>query len=105
MMTSEIEAKIVEELLDDNNYEDWKSCLETYLRREGLWDDVIIGEPRSQQHESGSTDGMTWEVKNKRALDAILISCGETVLKKIPYSGSAHIIWEFLASRYRPRER
>ena len=92
---------IVVELLNKENYADWRAQVQTYLVAEDLWDIVVgaIDEPPSRKpEEDGYEKFKTWRTKNAAALHAIQISCGSEAFSEIRHISSAKIAWETLAA-------
>lgn len=110
---------IVVELLNEENYVDWRVQVRTYLIGEDLWDTVeAIDEPPSSKPEGGDGHGgagdsseeandqfMVWRKKNARALHAIQISCGSEAFSEIRDIDSAKIAWNTLAAKFGSRPR
>lgn len=64
---------IVPEELTEENYENWKACLQNYLIGQGLWDVVSGVECKPEKGEMVSFE--TWRKKNAVALHAMQMSC------------------------------
>ena len=87
---------IVPEELTEDNYENWKACLQNYLIGQGLWDVVSGVDPKPEKHtgEKWETEAFeTWRKKNAMALHAIQMSCGSHALVKIRETDSAKFAW------------
>ncbi|XP_073153984.1 uncharacterized protein [Henckelia pumila] len=90
---------IVPEALNENNYENWKTCLKNYLVGHDLWG-VVSGkfsEPdKRKEHEHDE-----WKKKNALALHAIQLSCGKGVYSKFHEKThlSAQFVWNHLVER------
>ncbi|XVF14930.1 hypothetical protein REPUB_Repub09cG0103500 [Reevesia pubescens] len=87
---------IVSDKLTEQNYENWKECLKSYLISEGLWG-VVSGQENEPEKNGGKHD--FWVKKNAKALHAIQISCGADTIAKIGGNDSAKYQWDRLAEK------
>ncbi|XP_017976287.1 PREDICTED: uncharacterized protein LOC18611805 [Theobroma cacao] len=88
---------IVNDKLTEENYENWKECLKSYLISQGLW-----GVASGDELEPPKTDECRydcWVKKNAKALHAIQISCGAGTIARIGESESAKYEWDRLAEK------
>lgn len=90
---------IVSGKLSEENYENWKECLKSYLISEGLWG-VVSGHETKPEETSEQYD--LWVKKNAKALHVIQISCGADTIAKIGANESAKCHWERLAEKRPP---
>ncbi|KAL6345940.1 hypothetical protein AAG906_025220 [Vitis piasezkii] len=93
---------VVPEELTEDNYENWKACLQSYLIGQGLWDVVSGVDPKPEKltgfiakHEETEAF-QTWRKKNAIALHAIQMSCGADALVTIRETDSAKFAWDHL---------
>lgn len=89
------------EVLNQHNYKDWSSRVETYLLSKDLWD-VVKEEP--PEAENGSAEYKAWRIKNARALHAIKISCGTEMFSFIRDKKKAKHAWEALERMFKSRD-
>ncbi|XP_050378549.1 ankyrin repeat-containing protein NPR4-like [Argentina anserina] len=85
---------IVLELLNQHNYKDWSSQVETYLLAKELWDVVKQPPPNA-----GDVGYKAWKAKDARALHAIKISCGTEMFSFIRASKTAKDAWNVLEKK------
>ncbi|OMO73166.1 hypothetical protein COLO4_27223 [Corchorus olitorius] len=95
-----MEGRIVPELLGNDNYENWKDCMESYLTGKGLWKYVV--EDKDETDED-------WTEKNAAALHAIQVSCSQGILARIRQeitrndsAWTAKAAWSALANYFDP---
>ncbi|XVF61114.1 hypothetical protein PTKIN_Ptkin08bG0102900 [Pterospermum kingtungense] len=88
---------IVSGKLSEENYENWKECLKSYLISEGLWGVVSGQEAEPEKSDEERYD--LWVKKNAKALHAIQISCGADTIAKIGENESAKCHWDRLAEK------
>ena len=96
-----VPTTIVREVLTENNYENWSTCVKWYLVGQDLWEvcqtkDNIPDEAKDPEAFS------VWEKKNAMALHAIQISCSGEKLSQIREETSASYVWDFLQKRAKP---
>nr|XP_011465513.1 PREDICTED: uncharacterized protein LOC101300455 [Fragaria vesca subsp. vesca]XP_011465514.1 PREDICTED: uncharacterized protein LOC101300455 [Fragaria vesca subsp. vesca] len=89
------------EVLNQHNYKDWSSRVETYLLSKDLWD-VVKEEP--PEAENGSAEYKAWRIKNARALHAIKISCGTEMFSFIRDKKKTKHAWEALERMFKSRD-
>ncbi|KAK3211666.1 hypothetical protein Dsin_016372 [Dipteronia sinensis] len=98
-------AGIVTEKLTEENYENWKECLKSYFKAQGLWD-VVTGKeakPEDEDEDETSPKYQEWMRKNAMALHAIQVSCEADTMSKLRGHESAEFEWKLLAEkRYLP---
>nr|KJB18671.1 hypothetical protein B456_003G065800 [Gossypium raimondii] len=75
---------IVSDKLNEENYENWKECLESYLKSQGLWGIVSGEEKEPPQSDKNQYD--LWVKNNAKALHALQISCGAHSIAKFGVS-------------------
>ncbi|KAJ0041318.1 hypothetical protein Pint_27198 [Pistacia integerrima] len=92
-------AGIVTEKLTEENYENWKESLKSYLIAQGLWDVVSGKEAKPKESEPNYE---AWTRKNAMALHAMQVSCGADTISKLRGSESAKYEWERLAEKRPP---
>ncbi|KAF8403459.1 hypothetical protein HHK36_011563 [Tetracentron sinense] len=73
-------SAIVQEVLTEKNYGNWKEWLKSYLLGQGLWDLVDGSEPKPEGNKATLN---AWRKSNGKALDVIQISCGSNMLTYI----------------------
>ncbi|KAK1587854.1 hypothetical protein Q3G72_017487 [Acer saccharum] len=96
-------AGIVTEKLTEENYENWKECLKSYFKAQGLWDVVTGKEAKPEDEDETSPKYQEWMRKNAMALHAIQVSCGADIMSKLRGHESAKFEWQLLAEkRYQP---
>ncbi|XP_071914791.1 uncharacterized protein [Coffea arabica] len=102
---------IVPEELTEENYEEWKRCLEHYLVGHGLWGVVSGGEKdpindeRQEYGEEKKQEHEEWKKKNALALHAIQLSCGTgTYVKLKEAHTSAEVAWKHLVVKLKPNK-
>ncbi|XVE86569.1 hypothetical protein DITRI_Ditri18aG0043700 [Diplodiscus trichospermus] len=88
---------IVSDKLTEENYENWKECLKSYLMSQGLWGVVSGEENEPQKCDERKYD--LWVKKNAKALHAIQISCGANTIAKFGEKESAKYQWDRLAEK------
>ncbi|XP_027075247.1 uncharacterized protein [Coffea arabica] len=100
---------IVPEEFTEENYEEWKRCLEHYLVGHGLWGVVSGGEKdpindeRQEYGEEKKQEHEEWKKKNALALHAIQLSCGTgTYVKLKEAHTSAEVAWKHLVEKLKP---
>ncbi|KAM5570039.1 hypothetical protein ABKV19_017183 [Rosa sericea] len=91
---------IVLEVLNQHNYKDWSSRVETYLLAKDLWDVVKQRPPAS----NGEDAHKAWRTKNARALHAIKITCGTEMFAFIRTISLAKKAWEVLEGKFKLRD-
>eukprot|EP00261_Vitis_vinifera_P038355 XP_019079598.1 PREDICTED: protein ACCELERATED CELL DEATH 6-like [Vitis vinifera] len=101
MTPTVVPTTIVREVLTENNYENWSTCVKWYLVGQDLWEvcqtkDNIPDEAKDPEAFS------VWEKKNAMALHAIQISCSGEKLSQIREETSASYVWDFLQKRAKP---
>ena len=100
---------IVVELLNRENYVDWRVQVQTYLVAEDVWDIVeAIDEPPSCKpgedgHDHYQFKSWRKKKKNATALHAIQISCGSEAFSEIRDISEAKLAWETLAAKFNPQ--
>nr|XP_027074235.1 uncharacterized protein LOC113698565 isoform X2 [Coffea arabica] len=102
---------IVPEEFTEENYEEWKRCLEHYLVGHGLWG-VVSGEEkdptndeRQEYGEEKKQEHEEWKKKNALALHAIQLSCGTgTHVKLKEAHTSAEVAWKHLVVKLKPNK-
>ncbi|XP_061999144.1 uncharacterized protein LOC133716448 [Rosa rugosa] len=87
--------------LDQDNYDYWFFRVKTYLMAEGLWD-VVDGTNIPPTVEDPKF--MAWQKNNARALQAIIIFCGEDAELFIKYITTAKDAWDILVKQFKPSE-
>ncbi|KAK1588780.1 hypothetical protein Q3G72_026939 [Acer saccharum] len=96
-------AGIVTEKLTEENYENWKECLKSYFKAQGLWDVVTGKEAKPEDEDETSPKYENWMRKNAMALHAIQVSCRADTMSKLRGHESAMFEWQLLAEkRYLP---
>ncbi|XP_027178775.1 uncharacterized protein LOC113777776 [Coffea eugenioides] len=102
---------IVPEELTEENYEEWKRCLEHYLVGHGLWGVVSgeeqdpINDERQEYGEEKKQEHEEWRKKNALALHAIQLSCGPgTYVKLKEAHTSAEVAWKHLVEKLKPNK-
>ncbi|XP_004301352.1 PREDICTED: uncharacterized protein LOC101304778 [Fragaria vesca subsp. vesca] len=86
--------------LDQHNYQDWSSRVETFLSAEDLWD-VVKAEPSAEPKDGEPDDEYkAWMKKNAKALHAIKVSCGTQVFSIIREARTAKVAWDNLEQAY-----
>ncbi|XP_024183765.2 uncharacterized protein LOC112188788 [Rosa chinensis] len=90
-----VPSLIVNELLNKDNYEDWKFRVETYLVAKGLWGVV---EDDAEPRRKGKDKREAREKNNAEALHAIHICCGNDAFSAIRGKKSANKAWHALAA-------
>ncbi|XP_027177773.1 uncharacterized protein LOC113776921 [Coffea eugenioides] len=102
---------IVPEEFTEENYEEWKRCLEHYLVGHGLWGVVSgeekdpINDERQEYGEEKKQEHEEWKKKNALALHAIQLSCGTgTYVKLKEAHTSAVVAWKHLVEKLRPKK-
>ncbi|KAL5752087.1 hypothetical protein ACOSP7_022266 [Xanthoceras sorbifolium] len=93
-------AGIVNEKLTEDNYENWKESLKSYLIAQGLWD--VVSGKQAKPKESDDANYEMWSRKNAMALHAMQLSCGADTISKLRGSESAKYEWERLAEKQPP---
>ncbi|KAI7725490.1 hypothetical protein M8C21_008824, partial [Ambrosia artemisiifolia] len=85
--------EIVTEEFKEENYEFWKTCLQSYLVGQGLWD-VVIREATPEDKDKSEE----WKRKNAQALHAIQLACGSQAYAKFKKNAhvTAKIAWDHL---------
>ncbi|XP_050378532.1 uncharacterized protein LOC126795829 [Argentina anserina] len=86
--------------LDQQNYQDWSSRMETYLSAEDLWDVVTSESPVPRDGEPDD-EYKGWMKKNAKALHAIKVSCGAQVFSTIREARTAKKAWDDLEKKYK----
>ncbi|KHG10335.1 Serine/threonine-protein phosphatase 6 regulatory ankyrin repeat subunit B [Gossypium arboreum] len=89
---------IVSDKLNEENYENWKECLESYLKSQGLWGIVSGEEKEPPQSDKNQYD--LWVKNNAKALHALQISCGAHTIAKFGGNQSAKYQWDRLAEKF-----
>ncbi|KAG4121886.1 hypothetical protein ERO13_D11G232880v2 [Gossypium hirsutum] len=89
---------IVSDKLNEENYENWKECLESYLKSQGLWGIVSGEEKEPPQSDKNQYD--LWVKNNAKALHALQISCGAHSIAKFGGNQSAKYQWDRLAEKF-----
>ncbi|XP_031407554.1 uncharacterized protein LOC116215886 isoform X2 [Punica granatum] len=91
------------QLLDHSNYKVWRTCMESYLVGEDLWDvvdgnDTTSPEPEATADEIiSSSDALKkWKRLNAKAEFALKRSISQTLFDRIIGCKSAHEIWQTL---------
>ncbi|GKV47592.1 hypothetical protein SLEP1_g54480 [Rubroshorea leprosula] len=84
--------------LDDDNYERWRICIESYLVSKDLWKAIISSERPSEVDET------EWTKRVAAALHAIQISCGKEGFEKIKDTNSAKCAWDKLAQMHENKD-
>ena len=92
-------AGIVTEKLTEENYENWKECLKSYFKAQGLWDVVTGKEAKPEDEDETSPKYQEWMRKNAMALHAIQVSCGADTMSKLRGHESAKFEWQLLAEK------
>ncbi|XP_040367032.1 uncharacterized protein LOC112180383 isoform X3 [Rosa chinensis] len=92
---------IVLEVLNQHNYKEWSSRVETYLLAEDLWDVVNMKPPEREERE---VEYEAWKTKNAKALHAIKISCGTQPFSFINETRTAKMAWEVLEKQFKSRD-
>ncbi|KAF9663462.1 hypothetical protein SADUNF_Sadunf17G0052600 [Salix dunnii] len=105
MMITISPTSIVAEVLRNDNYDDWRACMKSYMLAQDLWDLIEPadhqegdreGDSESIDHREG--DSKAWRKKNAAALHAIQISCSPHMLSRIRSINIAKVAWDTLAS-------
>ncbi|KAL5567493.1 hypothetical protein UlMin_024068, partial [Ulmus minor] len=91
-----VPTAIVRELLDNENYEDWRVQVETYLVAQDLWDVVEASIPSEAKTEAGKA----WYKRDAAALHAIQISCSSDTFNLIRKIRRAKEAWNTLAINF-----
>ncbi|XP_062025828.1 uncharacterized protein LOC133742164 isoform X1 [Rosa rugosa] len=92
---------IVLEVLNQHNYKEWSSRVETYLLAEDLWDVVNMKPPEPEERE---VEYKAWKTKNAKALHAIKISCGTQPFSFINETRTAKMAWEVLEKQFKSHD-
>ncbi|KAK0604814.1 hypothetical protein LWI29_019727 [Acer saccharum] len=92
-------AGIVTEKLTEENYENWKECLKSYFKAQGLWDVVTGKEAKPEDEDETSPKYENWMRKNAMALHAIQVSCRADTMSKLRGHESAMFEWQLLAEK------
>ena len=93
---------VVPEELTEDNYENWKACMQSYLIGQGLWDVISDVDSKPEKNtgffaKNEETEAFqTWRKKNAIALHAIQMSCGPDALVTIRETDSAKFAWDHL---------
>ena len=121
-------SAIVHEVLNEDNYVEWKYPLVTYLMAQDLWDVIVEDQPvglkqfleakgiaRAEDFEDeekandeaskevqSEAEIKAWLKKNAAALHVIIISCGKDALWVIYGIISAKKAWKTLEATYEP---
>ncbi|KAL5549793.1 hypothetical protein UlMin_005024, partial [Ulmus minor] len=94
-------SAIILEVLNKDNYENWRIRLQTYLEAQDLWDVIEANDEASEEGKS-EAEIMAWKKKNVTALHTIYISCGSHAFKTIREIKSAKSGWGPLKAKFGP---
>ncbi|KAL5549786.1 hypothetical protein UlMin_005017, partial [Ulmus minor] len=94
-------SAIILEVLNKDNYEDWRIRLQTYLEAQDLWDVIEANDEASKEGKS-EAEIKAWKRKNVTALHTIYISCGIHAFKTIREIKSAKSAWGILKAKFGP---
>ena len=85
------------EILNQSNYRLWKSCMESYLVSEDLWD-VVGGNNTTPPRGNAATPEATkeWTRKNAKAEFALKRSISSSIFEHVSRCTSASSIWQAL---------
>ncbi|CAM8900100.1 unnamed protein product [Rhodiola kirilowii] len=84
------------ELLNQSNYKMWKSCMESYLVGEELWEVVGGANARPEDGDADVEDLRKWKTINAKAEFVLKKSISPTLFEHIFLCTSANDIWENL---------
>ena len=101
MAINNFSSTIVLELLRKDNYENWSDWMKNYLLAQDLWD-IVQATTKPPEQRNDVVGFKAWTKNNAAVLHAILISCEVDILPEIREITSAKIVWDKLASMYRP---
>ncbi|XP_063946795.1 eukaryotic initiation factor 4A-15-like isoform X2 [Daucus carota subsp. sativus] len=92
--------------LNQSNYKIWRSCMESYLASEDLWDIVCGAHGISLQNTRVNDDALKdWKKKNGRAEFVLKRSISDELFHHILYCKSASSIWETLTSVFNKTDK
>jgi len=85
------------EVLNQSNYKVWRTCMESYLIDEDLWDVVNGSNTTSLTYEQGNADTFKrWKQLNAKAEFVLKRSISHSLFDHIMRCNSAHEIWRTL---------
>lgn len=87
------------EKLGDYNYRDWKTCINSYLRGQDLWD-VVDGTETSPSPKENAQAYKKWDIKARKALFAIKTTIYKSLLAHIEDMDTPNEAWDALAMLY-----
>ena len=93
------------EILNQSNYRLWKSCMESYLVSEDLWD-VVGGNNTTPPRGNAATPEATkeWTRKNAKAEFALKRSIYSSIFEHVSRCTSASSIWQTLDQLFKKKE-
>lgn len=86
---------LILEVLNRNNYKDWRPRLKTYLLAKDLWE-VVEGIKEPAKLEDDEAEYKAWTKKNAEALYVIQNSCGQEMFSFIREIETAKTAWKAL---------
>ncbi|PKI66279.1 hypothetical protein CRG98_013360 [Punica granatum] len=84
--------------LNNQNYNTWKTCMESYLLGQDLWE--IIGGSETTPPTEDITAFRKWKIKAGKAMFAIKVLAEEDMLEHVRYATSPKEAWDILAARF-----
>lgn len=92
------------ELLNRSNYKVWRTCMESYLVGEDLWDVVDGEQVRNPEASAENSEALKkWKQLNAKAEFALKRSISSCLFDGIEECKSAHEIWRALNSSFSQR--
>ena len=85
--------------LNNNNYSMWKTCMESYLQGQDLWE-VVVGAETTPPPEDDAGNIRKWTIKVGKAMFAIKTTIEEEIMEHIRGATTPNEAWESLASRF-----
>ncbi|KAB1206365.1 KN motif and ankyrin repeat domain-containing protein 2 [Morella rubra] len=89
---------VVQEVLNQDNYEHWSAQVKAYLMAHDLWD-IVTGTTEPPRQEDNESAFETWREKNCLAVHVIKISCGRPLSDEIIGETVAKVAWDKLAKK------
>ncbi|PKI56232.1 hypothetical protein CRG98_023427 [Punica granatum] len=80
------------------NYNTWKTCMESYLLVQDLWE--IVGGSEATPHTDDAATLRKWKIKTGKAMIHIKVSVEEDMLEHIVYATMPKESWDIIAARF-----
>ena len=86
--------------LNNNNYSMWKTCMESYLQGQDLWEVIAGTETTSPPPNDDAGNLRKWRVKAGKAMFAIKTTIEEEMMEHIRNATTPKEAWDSLALRF-----